>query len=141
MRDPSQEMSLARRFRQSELTAGDLSGFKEEIMKRFRVILVCTLLLSAAVPTFAAPPCQFCLTEAGPCVNDSGGLRCRTIGGVCQELSGVCIGFSSRPVLGEWQVASIEITRPDPATKVLTTVVISPTAVAQHVKPLLVTRQ
>src|SRR5688572_21205015 len=74
-------MSLAQRFRLRILTAGDLSGFKEEIMKLFRVILVCTLLLSAAVPAFAAPPCQFCLSESGPCVNDPGGLRCRTIGG------------------------------------------------------------
>lgn len=105
-------------------------------MKLFRVILVCTLLLCAAVPTFAAPPCQFCLSEAGPCVNDSGGLRCRTIGGVCQETSGLCIGFFNRPVLGEWQVASIELTRPDPVTKGLTTVVISPTAIAQSVTPL-----
>ncbi len=109
-------------------------------MKLFRVILVCTLLLSAAVPAFAAPPCQFCLSESGPCVNDPGGLRCRTIGGVCTESGGLCIGFLNRPVLGEWQVASIEITRPDPATKELTTVVINPTAMAQAVTPLLAAR-
>lgn len=107
-------------------------------MKLFRVILVCTLLLSAAVPTFAAPPCQFCLSETGPCVNDSGGLRCRTIGGVCAESGGSCTGLLYRPVLGDWQVVSIEITRQDPATKRLTTVVINPTAIAQHdVTPLL----
>jgi hypothetical protein len=35
-------------------------------------------------------------------------------------------------VLAEWQVASIEVTRPD-----LTTVVVSPTAIAQGVTPLL----
>jgi hypothetical protein len=110
-------------------------------MKLFRVILVCTLLLSAAVPTFAAPPCGICVTESGPCVNDSGGLRCRTIGGVCAETSGVCTGFLNRPVLGEWQVASIEITRPDPATKVLTTVVIRPAAIAQDGTPLLAARK
>jgi hypothetical protein len=109
-------------------------------MKLSRVILVCTLLLSAAVPTFAAPPCQFCLSEAGPCVNDSNGLRCRTIGGVCSETSGLCISAANRtpPMLAEWQVVSIEITRPDPATKgVITTVVVNPTAVAQGVTPLL----
>ena len=110
-------------------------------MKLSRVILVCTLLLSAAVPTFAAPSCQYCLTEQGPCVNDPGGVRCRTIGGVCQELSGLCIGFFNRPVLGEWQVASIEITRPDPATKVLTTVVITPTPIAQDGTLLLAARK
>jgi hypothetical protein len=37
-------------------------------------------------------------------------------------------------------VASIEITRPDPVTKVLTTVVINPTAIAQNVTPLLAAR-
>ena len=110
-------------------------------MKLSRVILVCTLLLSAAVPTFALPPCQFCLSESGPCVNDSGGLRCRTIGGVCTESGGSCIGFLNRPVLGEWQVASIEFTRPDPATKTLTTVVIRPAAIAQDVAPLLAARK
>ena len=110
-------------------------------MKLARLILVCTLLLSAAVPTFAAPPCQFCLTEAGPCVDDPNGLRCRTIRGVCQETSGLCIGFFNRPVLGEWQVASIEITRPDPVTKGLTTVVVNPTAIAQGVTPLLPARR
>ena len=106
-------------------------------MKLSRVIIVCTLLLSAAVPTFAAPPCQYCLTEAGPCVNDPGGLRCRTIGGVCTETGGLCIGFLNKPVLSEWQVASIEFTRPDPATKALTTVVITPTPIVQEVTPLL----
>ena len=110
-------------------------------MKLFRVILVCTLLLSAAVPTFAAPPCQFCLTEAGPCVNETGGLRCRTIGGVCTESGGVCIGFLNRPVLSDWQVASIEFTRPDPATKVLTTVVIRPTPLPQDGTLLLAARK
>ncbi|HYK00690.1 MAG TPA: hypothetical protein VE974_02975 [Thermoanaerobaculia bacterium] len=110
-------------------------------MKLSRVILVCTLLLSAAVPTFAAPPCQYCLTEAGPCVNESFGLRCRTIGGVCTESGGLCIGFSNSPVLSEWQVASIEFTRPDPATKVLTTVVIRPTPIAQDGTLLLAARK
>ena len=110
-------------------------------MKLTRVILVCTLLLSAAVPTFAAPPCAICLSESGPCMNEPGGLRCRTIGGVCTETGGTCTGFLSRPVLGEWQVASIEITRPDPTTKALTTVVIRPTPIAQDVAPLLAARK
>lgn len=103
-------------------------------MKLFRVILVCTLLLSAAVPTFSAPPCQVCLDDAGPCVSDADGTRCRTISGVCQQTSGLCI-ISGRTVLAEWQVASIEVTRPD-----LTTVVVSPTAIAQGVTPPLPVR-
>lgn len=98
-------------------------------MKLFRVILVCTLLL-AAIPTFSAPPCQVCLDDAGPCVNDSNGTRCRTVSGVCQQISGLCIGPATATVLAEWQVASIEVTRPD-----LTTVVVTPTAVAQVVTP------
>ncbi len=110
-------------------------------MKLTRVILVCTLLLSAAVPTFAAPPCQFCLSDAGPCVGDPGGLRCRTIGGVCTESGGLCIGFLNQPVLSEWQVASIELTRPDPVTKSLTTVVITPAPIAQDMTPLLAARK
>jgi hypothetical protein len=109
-------------------------------MKLSRVILVCTLLLSIAVPTFAAPPCQFCLTDSGPCVNEAGGLRCRTLGGVCTESGGLCIGSLNRTVLGEWQVASIELTRPDPSTKVVTTVVIRPTPTAQDGTPLLAAR-
>lgn len=110
-------------------------------MKLSRVILVCTLLLSIAVPTFAAPPCQYCLTESGPCVNDPGGSRCRTIGGVCQEISGLCLSFFTEPLLGEFQVALIEITRPDPATNDLTTVVKNPTAVAQNATPSLDARK
>ena len=104
-------------------------------MKLFRVILVCTLLLSAAVPTFSAPPCQVCLDDAGPCVNDANGTRCQTISGVCQQISGLCIGPDRGTVLAEWQVASIEVTRPD-----LTTVVVSPTAIAQGVTPPLPVR-
>jgi hypothetical protein len=123
------------------LTAGDLSGVKEEIMKLTRVILVCTLLLSAAVPMFAAPPCGYCLSEAGPCVKESFGLRCLTLGGVCTESGGTCTGLLNTPVMSEWQVASIEITRPDPTTKVLTTVVITPAPAAQDGTLLLAARK
>ena len=110
-------------------------------MKLSRLILVCTLLLSAAVPTFAAPPCAFCLSDAGPCMQDPGGLRCRTIGGVCTETGGVCISAANRTVLGEWQVASIEITRQDPVTKRLSTTVVAPTEIAQGVTPTLPARR
>jgi hypothetical protein len=119
------------------LTAGDLSGLKEDIMKLTRVILVCTLLLSAALPTFAAPPCQICLDEAGPCSNDPNGSRCRTVFGVCTEGPGLCLSLANKTVLADWQVASVEITRRDPATKGLTTVVVTPTAIAQSVTPQL----
>lgn len=113
-------------------------------MKLYRVILVCTLLLSAAIPTFAAPPCAICTSDAGPCENDPGGHRCRTLSGVCTESSGVCtrLANTANPtVLGEWQVASVEITHRDPATKALTTVVVTPTAIAQGVTPLLAARR
>ncbi len=110
-------------------------------MKLSRVILVCTLLLSAAIPTFAAPPCQVCLDDAGPCVSDPGGTRCRTISGVCQQISGLCIGVANSTMVAEWQVASIEVTRPDTTAKGFTTVVVSPTTIAQGVTPLLAVRR
>jgi hypothetical protein len=59
----------------------------------------------------------------------------------CTESRGTCIGFLNSPVLSQWQVASIEITRPDPATKRLTTVVITPTPIAQDGTLLLAARK
>ena len=100
-------------------------------MKLCRLILACTLLLLAAVPTFALPPCSYCEEEGvGPCLNDSGsGSHCRFSGGGCETVFGPCIGFADRTLLSEWNVASIEITRQDPATHRLTTIVITPTTI------------
>jgi hypothetical protein len=109
------------------MQSGDLSGFEEKIMKLTRLVLVCTVLLLAAVPSFALPPCQSCLDDAGPCYQDGGGGRCRTIGGVCNIVAGACIGFVDTTVLSEWTVASIEISHPAQNAKVVTT----PSVVAQ----------
>lgn len=50
-------------------------------MKLYRVILVCTLLLLAATPSFAIPTCTECLdVGVGPCINAPGQpYRCRFI--------------------------------------------------------------
>ncbi|HEV7767045.1 MAG TPA: hypothetical protein VGQ76_18740 [Thermoanaerobaculia bacterium] len=95
-------------------------------MKLTRIILVCTLLLLAASPMFAAPPCKTCVEEGGSaCDFDPGsGTRCRFVAGACETYGGYCINFAETTILAEWSVASIEMTRPD--TKTVTT----PTAVA-----------
>jgi hypothetical protein len=108
------------------MPSGDLSGYKEKSMKLTRIILVCTLLLLAASPMFAAPPCKTCVEEGGSaCDFDPGsGTRCRFVAGACETYGGYCINFAETTILAEWSVASIEMTRPD--TKTVTT----PTAVA-----------
>lgn len=99
-------------------------------MKLTRLILVCTLLLLAASPTFAAPPCSSCIEEgAGPCVADPGsGTRCKTWTAACETLGAYCINFiDDSSVLADWTVASIEINRPAQDSTIVTT----PTAVAE----------
>lgn len=96
-------------------------------MKLTRLVLVCTVLLLAAVPSFALPPCQTC-DDVGPCYQDGGGGgRCKNIGGGCQIVAGACIGFVDTTVLSEWTVASIEVSHPAQNAKVVTT----PAVVAQ----------
>lgn len=109
-------------------------------MKLARLALVCTVLLLAAVPTFALPPCSECVEEGiGPCVQDAGGggTVCRVVGGVCTTRFQACIGFTGgrRMLLAEWNVASIEMTHVDRATGRATSVVSNPTAVAQAKVP------
>ena len=80
---------------------------------KLRVILVCTLLLLAAVPSFAAPQCEACDYWWNECVNEPySGFRCRYTETGCEEYYGYCIGRSQTTVLAEWKVASIEISRP-----------------------------
>jgi hypothetical protein len=114
-----------------------LPDTRRNLMKLSRVLLACTFLLLTAVPMFAAPPCTACLDEGtGPCINDpDAGTRCRFTGGSCQTLFQFCIGFGGTPLLAEWQVASVEITRPDPATEGSTKVVTAPAAVAEVQTP------
>jgi hypothetical protein len=89
-------------------------------MKLSRVILVCTMLLFAAYPSFAAPPCSSCF-DGEPCTSDpNSGLRCKFTNGVCNTIGSFCIGFVDTTMLAEWSVASIEISQPAQGTKVVT---------------------
>ena len=81
---------------------------------KLRVILVCTLLVLAAVPSFALPLCQECnlqnRCETLPgaiekCYDSGGGLYCSTTPDLCSPPL-------QTTVLTDWTVASIEIQRP-----------------------------
>ena len=107
-------------------------------MKLARLILGCTLLLMVAVPSFALPPCAYCVEEGiGPCIQDSGaGSICRFTTNGCETRFQSCIGFAGRRMLlAEWNVSSIEITHVDRQTGRVTSVVKTPTAIAQAKTP------
>jgi len=101
-------------------------------MKLLRVALACTVLLLIAVPSFAIP-CSTCSEfEPQGCDSTPGsGTRCRFSIDWCQTISAPsCSGFSGQtesPVLADWVVASIEISRPAYDTKVVS----SPAALAK----------
>jgi hypothetical protein len=82
---------------------------------KLRLTLVCTLLLLAAVPSFALPQCQECNYEWNQCEDVSGAFqRCK------YDLSGACYLSTDRcspqltqsTVLADWKVASIETSCP-----------------------------
>jgi hypothetical protein len=91
---------------------GDLSRIKEKTMK-LRVILVCTLLLLAATPSFSLPLCAHC-NEFNFCESASGDFEhCFVSGGVCDTDWKRCSPpLQQSTVLADWTVASIEISRP-----------------------------
>jgi hypothetical protein len=99
------------------LPSSDLSRDKEKTMKLTRVVLVCTLLLLASTPLFALPQCKECVNNR--CLYTGSGIDvCRILNGVCETNPGPCSTFASEnPVLADWTVASVEITRPAPETK------------------------
>ncbi|HEX7154419.1 MAG TPA: hypothetical protein VF618_23235 [Thermoanaerobaculia bacterium] len=85
---------------------------------KLRTILVCTLLLLAASPSFAAvapaPPCQAC-DQFNLCTRSAGsGDRCAydQATGDCYTFAWNCVGLADITVAEEWTVASIEISRP-----------------------------
>lgn len=81
---------------------------------KLRVILVCTLLLLAASPSFALPLCAHC-NEWNECESSPGDYeRCRyDIYGNCYTDYGRCsIPSAASTVAADWTVASIEISRP-----------------------------
>jgi hypothetical protein len=107
-------------------------------MKLYRVILVCTLLLLAAAPSFATPTCTECL-DASSCINAPGqASRCRFINGACETLiTSNCVGRSETPVLADWKVASIEVSRRAPGSRDLQKTVVTPASIAQAGTPQL----
>jgi hypothetical protein len=95
------------------MPSGDLSRIKEKTMK-LRVILVCTLLLLAATPSFAMPLCAHC-DEWNSCDSAPGDFENCTY-----DVFGNCITNTKRcsvpsaqsTVLTDWKVASVEVSRP-----------------------------
>ncbi len=83
---------------------------------RLRVILVCTLLLLAASPSFALPVCAECIVETNTCDELPGSIeRCKfnLTTGLCFTTPQLCSpprGQST--VLTDWKVASVEISNP-----------------------------
>lgn len=104
-------------------------------MKLFRAVFVCTLFLLAALPTFAAPQCLDCNESTGECGPEGfEHLPCRYTLTGCENYFKFCIGFTAADtadstLLSEWKVASIEVTNE------LTTVVVTPAAIAQADTP------
>ena len=92
---------------------GDLSCCKEKKMK-VRMILLCTLLLLAAVPTFALPLCAHC-NEWNECESSSGDIeRCRyDLQGNCYTTFERCsVPSAASTVLTDYKVSAVEISRP-----------------------------
>jgi hypothetical protein len=98
------------------------------MMKLVRFTLVCSLLILAAVPSYAIP-CSTCIER--DCESTPGSLtRCRPVFDpkfpTCETLINLnCVGFANAAaapaMLAEWTVASIEISRPAEGTTVVTT--------------------
>ena len=89
---------------------------------KLRVLLVCTLLLLAAVPSFALPLCQACNDVRHQCDDVPGAIeRCRydTLGNCYIDFFARCTPtFTQSTVLADWKVVSIETTcaTPDSVT-------------------------
>lgn len=102
---------------------------------RVRVILVCTLLLLAAVPSFANENCRECNPVTNRCYYSGDAVR-RCVfdvsSGTCYlDPFLYCNPTRSATVASEWKVASIEVSRP-PVDSVNVT---APAAAAQPEVP------
>lgn len=94
---------------------------------KIKVILVCTLLLLAAAPSFALPLCAEC-NEFNHCESVPGSIeRCFSGSGYCYTTPDRCSPTLAASVLTEWKVASVEISRPAHDTVTVT----APAAVAE----------
>ena len=82
---------------------------------KVRVILVCVLLLLAAVPSFALPLCGHC-NEWNQCESSPGDFeRCKinwTTGECYTTWERCSIPNAASTVLADYKIASIEISRP-----------------------------
>lgn len=87
-------------------------------MKLTRLILVCTLLLLASFPVFALPQCEECVDNR--CVYTGNSVEvCFVFDGMCDyDPFERCSPFTpDKPVMADWTVTSIEITRTAPAAE------------------------
>lgn len=80
---------------------------------KVRLILVCTLLLLAAVPSFALPQCAEC-TAWNTCDPVPGAIeRCKfDLSGSCYTTFERCSPPRAATVATEWQVVAVDVTRP-----------------------------
>lgn len=99
---------------------------------KLRVMLACTLLLLAAVPTFALPLCAHC-NEWNYCESAPGDYeRCYDGPGYCYTTFERCsTPYNQSTVLADYEIASIEISRPAQDSVTVTT----PAAVAEVSTP------
>jgi hypothetical protein len=115
---------------------GDLSRIKENTMK-LRVILVCTLLLLVAFPTFALPLCQECNQITLQCDDVPGAFeRCKYdafFHCYIAPFDRCSPTLTQSTVLADWKVASIVISRPAPASDTATAA--APAAVVTTAMP------
>jgi hypothetical protein len=78
---------------------------------KVRAILVCTLLLLAAVPSFARPLCAEC-NNWNMCESIPGSIEaCYSTGSACWTEPDPCSPPRESTVLADWQVASIDVSR------------------------------
>jgi hypothetical protein len=89
-------------------------------MKLTRIVLACTLLLLASFPVFALPQCKECVNNV--CMVVPGTFEyCKYVNGVCTFSTDRCSVSRAEPVLTDWTVASIEISRPALDSEIVTT--------------------
>jgi hypothetical protein len=110
-------------------------------MMRVRVIFVCTLLLLAAVPSFANINCRECDPYTNRCYYSGDAVRRCVYDvhyGTCYlDPFAYCAPTRTGTVASEWTVTSIEISRPslDALTVTAPAITETPAAAAQPAVP------